>query len=261
VRIAVDDILDLRAPDPHEFNRMVAWSFVAHIVLIGVLFVLPRAWITRNRTPPTLMTISLAGSVGERTTGMTPVGGRPVERATPPPKRPEPVRPAATKRDVMTVPEKTPARPSPPKPAPTVEQPPSPITRPPTTGREVTAGSAAAETGARGQGTGLTSGGGGTGASFDASNFCCNEYITDMQRRIEQWWKRDLQERGETKLRFVIHRDGTVTDITVETPSGSGVLDRAAKAALLQASPLGRLPDRYEGDTLVVHLSFPYGIR
>ena len=260
MRAAVDDVLDLRAPDSREFNRMVAWSFLVHVLLIGLLFVVPRGWVTTDRTPPTLMTISLAGSVGERTTGMTPVGGRPVEQVAPEPKRPEPVRPAAAKRDVMTVAEK-PAKPTPAKPAPTVEQPPSPITRPPTTGRAVTSGSAAAETGARGQGTGLTTGGGGTGAALDITNFCCNEYIVDMQRRIERWWKRDLLERGTTVLKFTIHRDGTITDIEVETPSGSGVLDRAARAALMQASPLAPLPARYEGDTLVVHLSFPYGVR
>jgi TonB family protein len=260
VRAEIDDILDLRAPDPHEFNRILGWSFVIHLVAITLLFVLPRSWITTDRTPPILMTISLAGSPGERTTGMTPVGGRPVEQATPAPKRPEPIKPAASKRDVMKVPEKTPVKPPPPKPASAVEQPPSPITRPPTTGREVTTGSSTAETGARGQGTGLTSGGGGTGAAVDVTNFCCNEYIVDMQRRIERYWQRGLPDRGETVLKFVIHRDGQVTDIAVEKSSGSGLLDRAARSALMQAT-LAPLPDRYEGDTLTVHLSFPYGVR
>ena len=43
-------------------------------------------------------------------------------------------------------------------------------------------GTAVAETGAQGQGFGLSSGGGGDGGYLDVANFCCPEYLATMRR-------------------------------------------------------------------------------
>ena len=54
--------------------------------------------------------------------------------------------------------------------------------------RSRSAGSAVAETGARGVGFGLTTGGGGTGGYLDVGNFCCPEYLTTMLQLIQRNW-------------------------------------------------------------------------
>ncbi len=102
------------------------------------------------------MTISLGGAPGPRAGGMTPMGGRTVQ--APPP--PEPVRraetPPAAKPPEMTLPSPN-VRPRP-RPE---RAPPDATGRTPTTGPEPQEGRHARETGARGQGFGLTTGGGG----------------------------------------------------------------------------------------------------
>ena len=106
------------------------------------------------------MTISLGGgNDGPANGGMTSIGGRAVQDVKPPdePKRPEAVRPPAAAVPEMTVPlpNKTPTKSPPP---PKVAQAPDQARgRTPTRGAETRDGSALAETGARGQGFGLSS--------------------------------------------------------------------------------------------------------
>ena len=51
-------------------------------------------------------------------------------------------------------------------------------------------GSTRVDTGARGQGFGLTSGGGGgTGVQVDFANFCCPEYLSQMITLIQRNWQ------------------------------------------------------------------------
>ena len=253
----VDDVIAMRgAMDPEGLRRMISISFALHIGLVVALAVAPREWFA----PPEkrVMTISLSGSLGERTTGINPVGGKTVEQVAPTPRRPEPARPVETaKPDTMRVPAKTPVKPPPPtKP---VDVTPTP-TRPPLTGKEVTKGSAQADTGAKGQGSGLTFGGGAAGGAvgqLEVANFCCPEFLDAMLRQIRDGWSNSQPNRGATVMKFTILRDGTITDVIVEKPSGYPLLDIASKAAIPAKLRLG-LPKQYPENQLVVHLTFPY---
>jgi protein TonB len=261
MRDAADDVLDLRAPDPRGLNRVMTLSLAVHVGVVMTLVLVPRHWLFDERVPPKLMTISLGGSAGPRSTGMTPIGGRPVEQVAPEPKRPEPIRPAAPKSDVLTLSAKPTSKPPPAKPVPTPLAP-VVVPKPPTTGKEVTQGSARAETGAKGQATGLTiGGGGGAEATLDVPpDFCCMEYVKQVLGIISSNWRKDLPDRGTTTIVFTIRRDGTVADVQVEQSSGSGLLDRSALSAmeLLQKGKMP-LPTEYTGDKLTIHLKFPYG--
>src|SRR3954467_10359570 len=102
-------------------------------------------------TPETVMTITLGGGSGPPIRGMTSIGGRPVQVATPPPvvKRPEPVRPPAPaqKPPEMAMPAPKPVKTVP---APAVQEAPPEtpaVARAPTRGRETAPGSAVADTG------------------------------------------------------------------------------------------------------------------
>src|SRR5689334_8656920 len=79
------------AADIKRFNRAIVWSLAAHALVVISLFVVPREWIAKP--PDKVLTISLGGAIGPRTTGTSSIGGRTVEQAVPPPKRPEPIKP------------------------------------------------------------------------------------------------------------------------------------------------------------------------
>src|SRR5439155_9917264 len=102
--------------------------------------------------------------------------------------------------------------------------------RTPTRGPQITGGNSIAETGVRGQGFGLSTGGGpGTGSSLDIiGEFCCPGYIATMVDRIRSTWQLNQGARGQTLIKFTIRRDGQLVDPVIEKPSGSTPLDLAA---------------------------------
>ena len=119
-------------------------------------------------------------------------------------------------------------------------------------------GSAVAETGARGVGFGLTTGGGGTGGYLDVGNFCCPEYLTTMLQLIQRNWTSKQEVAGQTIVKFTIQRDGRLTSVEVERPSGFFALDQTAQRALLVTRQLPPLPAQYTENDLTVHLIFRY---
>jgi len=252
---AVDDVLALRAADPAGLNRIMTMSFAAHLAVVAAVVLVPRDWLFKEKPPTQTMTISLGGAIGAPTSGMTPAGARPVEKAVPEPKRVEAVKPVATaKPDVMTIPEK-PTKATPVKPTDT-PRPPSNVTQPPTTGRQVQAGTSRAETGAKGQDTGLTLGGGGTGAQITALDFCCPGYIAEMTAAITALWQKNQAERGEVTVKFTVQKDGRVTDETVEK-HGTFLLDQASIRPL-RGLKLKPFPAEITDTTLTFHLTFVY---
>ena len=132
--------------------------------------------------------------------------------------------------------------------------------RTPTRGAQTSAGSAIADTGVRGQGFGLSTGGGaGTGSSLEITgDFCCPEYLATMIARIRSAWNQDQGARGTSLIRFTIKRDGAITDATIFKPSGTLTLDTAALRAVLATKTLPPLPDAFPNPTLTMRLSFEY---
>lgn len=252
----VSDIIAARAREPEGLPAILGWSVVAHLS-VGVLVAYSLAtWMSRPaERPPTVMTISLGGSVGPRTGGLTAIGGRTVQAPAPA----APVRRAesapAQKTPEMALPAKSV------RPRPRVTQAPTDATgRTPTTGEEPTQGTARAETQVRGQGFGLTTGGGGgTGVQLDVGNFCCPEYIAQMVRTIQQNWSSKQGVVGAVVMRFTIARPGTISaeSIQLEQSSGFAVHEVEAKNALLR-SRLTELPSAYPNTTLTVHMRFEY---
>ena len=103
----VTDVIVARQERREPFSRMLVWSLIAHVAIVGFLLFGPLDWSVEAEAPRTVMTISLAGAPGPRT-GMTPMGGRAVPvpppeavpRAIPPPppKPAERVVPTETRR-------------------------------------------------------------------------------------------------------------------------------------------------------------------
>jgi outer membrane biosynthesis protein TonB len=241
--------------EPPGLRRIKRLSLAIHVGAVAAMFLVPREWFRTTTTTPNMMTISL-GAAGPRTSGMNPTSARPIEEVAPPPKRPEPARPATPKTEPTVAAIKTPK--PPPKPAPTDPKP-GPLTppRPPVTGPEVKPGTSRAETGATTQGTGLA-GSQGIGVSGDlaSTDFCCPEYVREMQRRILDRWRRDQPEVGRVILTFVIHRDGKFTELKTEQ-SPSSLLEYHARNAF-NGLILPSLPPEYKDQVLRVRLTFDY---
>ena len=259
----VTDVLIDRRVEPKGMQAMLAASMVFHAVLLAGFLFAPGGWLDSRKTAPkTIMTITLGGgNEGPANGGMTSVSARPVQVQTPPdePKRPEPVRPPAAKVPEMTVPvpKKAPIKaPPPPKVA---EAPDDARGRTPTKGAETRPGTALAETGARGQGFGLSSDGGqGSGSRLDVADFCCPDYLVLMVQRVRSNWVSRAEVPGIAVVKFTIQRDGTVSGAEVEKSSGFTALDIAALRAVLSSRQLPPLPAAYPNPFLGLHLSFEY---
>jgi TonB family protein len=254
---AVSDIIAARSREPEGLNRMMAVSVAAHVVVLVVLTLAPQPDFSDD-VPRTVMTISLGGAPGPRSGGMTPIGGRAVQaqqpldsrrsraETAPAPKAPEMALPRPDAK-----PRRTQARPA--------QAPLESTSRTPSTGTETREGSARADTGGRGQGFGLTTGGGGgTGAQLDVANFCCPEYVQTFVQRIHQNWNQNQGVTAQVVVKFTIQRDGTITDVQVERPSGLMALDLNAQRAVLATARVPPLPAQFPNPTLTVHLRFDY---
>ena len=261
---AVSAIIAERAREGDGMGGTLGLSFGAHIVVVAALALMPAGWRTwqSDALPKDVMFISLGGTPGPRSTGMTPIDARPIQQVVSAPelKKPQWIQPPAVKTPEMTVPEKA-------RPAPRTTRP--PVTKAPDTARghvttkgtEARGGTARAETGAT-KGTGFggltTGGGGGTGGYVEAGNFCCPDYLGTMVSMISQNWNQFQQVAGETLMKFAIQRDGRITNVEVERSSGYVALDLAAQRALVATGQLPALPAAYPDSELVVHLSFQY---
>jgi TonB family protein len=256
------DVLRDRMQQPAGLQTMLAVSLLAHGALVALVALAPGAWFARGAPEPrTVMTISLGGGVpGPQNGGMTTIGGSPVQAVTPPdaPKRPEAVRPPAARTPEMTVPKRG---------APPIRNSATPVKealdttrgRTPTRGTETTPGSAVAETGVRGQGFGLSTGGGsGSGSTLDVADFCCPDYLVFMVQRIRSNWDAKVDDVGEVVVKYTIQKDGRIVDPTVEKKSGYSTLDLNALRALVYTKQLPALPDAFPNPTLTVHLNFQY---
>jgi protein TonB len=269
---AVGSMFDPAPAERRRLNRVITWSIAIHVGAIAFILFTPRSWWTDEPEAREIMRISLGGSPGPTTGGRTNVGGRTIEQVAPTPPRPQttrptpPAPPTPTAAPAARTPPRTPPQAStaPPRPTPQASTakpaPAAPQTasRPPVTGRQISRGNTPVDTGASGQGAGLASGGRFGGGDADLAQFCCPDYLDSVLQRIDSRWNKNFPERGTTVLKFTISRDGTISNITVERPSGYNTLDRAARVALMEAQLTG-LPAAYTRDTLTVHLSFPYG--
>jgi TonB family protein len=257
----VTDVLRDRMHEPAGLQQMAAVSVLLHGAVAAFLVLAPGGWLAqRVETPREVMTISLAaGTPGPSSGGMTASGGRPVQVVTPPEeiKKPEAIRAPAAKAPEMTIPAKN-ARTR--TGATNITQAPDQARgKTPTKGAEAVAGTAIAETGVRGQGFGLTTGGGGgTGSTLDVENFCCPDYIQLMVQQIHANWDYRVERPGLSVVKFTIQRDGRITDITLTRSSGFTAHDINAQRALYRTRQLAALPAQFPNPTLGVQLSFDY---
>jgi len=241
-----------------RFSKYFGYALVAHVALLGALAFAPDEWFRRGADDERdIMYISLGGAPGPRLTGLNAISARPVQEATPEPVRPQFQAPAG-KPAVMAIPEKAPVKPAPTK-TPIQATQERPASRTPIRGAEVREGQAKIETGAKTSGTGLSVGGGeqGTGGETNLGDFCCPAYIEAMLSAIRRNWKQNQGVTGINTVRFIIERDGRVTNVQLVKPSGNLALDRESQVALLNAK-LPPLPREFTEPRFILRLNFEY---
>lgn len=256
---AVSHALYGRGQEADGLSRMVAISGGVHVLLLAAMLLVPATWF-RAAAPATrdVMTISLNGTSGPTTQGMTPIGGRAVQKAVAEPPKIQPIRPPAARTPEMVEPVKTAPKPEVKTSSPVKEAPKESRSRTPTQGTETRPGRALAETGSQSNTLGLTTGGApGTGGQINLGDFCCPQYIAEMVRLIRENWNQNQQVTGTTSIKFTIQRDGSVKDIGVSQSSGYQMLDMFAQRAMLTVT-LPPLPAEYTNPTLTVNLAFDY---
>ena len=257
----VTDVLRDRRQEPAGLASMAGISFAVHGAIAAILVFGPLNWLAAPaEKPKSVMTISLGGAGdGPKSGGLTAIGGRPVQTTEPAAVR-EAIRPPAAVVPEMVTAKSTakPARPAKSTPAPPVTTPDArgkALTR----GEEVQPGNALADTGARGQGFGLSTGGGaGSGSRLDVADFCCPDYIVLMVDKIRSNWNKQVEVRGVVSVKFTIQRDGRLTDTSVDRSSGTLSLDQNAMRAVMVTRQLVALPSAFPNPTLTVYLNFEY---
>ena len=258
MREAVSDILIERARVADGMSRMFAVSIIAHAALLTAMVLVPSLWRSATGPDAAVMTISIGGTEGPETSGMTSISDRPVQAVAPPNAKAEPDVPPAPKVPEMVEPDRVakPAITSKPVQKPSDKS----STRKPTTGAEIKTGDARVKTGGAAiPFGGLAQGGGGTGGvQLDVQNFCCPEYIQTMVQRIRQSWNANQGASGEVWVKFTIRRDGMLTQVEVEKPSGQAMLDLESRRAVLMTRQLPPLPAQFTEPHLTVHLAFNY---
>jgi len=258
----VTDVLRDRRQEPDGLARMAAISFAAHGAVLAFRMFGPMHPLSSPvDRPRSVLTISLGGAGdGPKSGGLTAIGGRPVQTTEPAAVR-EAVRPPAAAAPEMVSPNTTAKAARPVTPSP----PPRPTTTPDargkalTRGEEIRPGNAVADTGARGQGFGLSTGGGaGSGSTLDVADFCCPDYLVLMMEKIRSNWNQQVELPGIVVVKFTIQRDGRLTDTIVERSSGTLSLDQNAQRAVMVTRQLVALPAAFPNPTLTVHLNFQY---
>jgi protein TonB len=151
----------------------------------------------------------------------------------------------------------------------TVISAPQPATQKPEQTAGQAGGAGAGTSAGSGGGSGLRIGvgegpgglGGGYGDPFGTSAFPYTYYLQIIINRVSSNWftainNLDYSGEYQSVIYFKIQKNGQISDLKIEQPSGLPALDLTARRAVELASPFPPLPGVFESDFLVIHLIF-----
>jgi periplasmic protein TonB len=261
---------------PLPFTATVV-SGVLHVVLAAAVVLGARAW---SQSQPKTYVVNLVpaiaavGSPQGQTTPMPTLPPRPEEVARPEPPRPTelpqretprssaaPEMPART-RELPSLPD----RPSVPRPStapragdkelPSMTAPSTPKPAPDRPPTETVARAAPPPPAPIGRRDGSPQGAG--PMTLDAGDFPFAWYLRSVQAKITERWSGKAIPGQQPVAAFEINRDGRVSGLVIEKPSGNPYYDQAALRAITEAAPFPPLPPEFAGPVLRVHLGFNF---
>ncbi len=118
--------------------------------------------------------------------------------------------------------------------------------------------------GGEGSGTaGAGRGGFSSQLQLDIENFEFSYYLVAVRNKVSSNWSPPaglVTSGGAVRVVvfFRINRNGSISDLAVETPSAVGLFDQSALRAVLRAQPFPPLPRRFPDKSLGVHFGFEY---
>jgi protein TonB len=98
-----------------------------------------------------------------------------------------------------------------------------------------------------------------TEVAVDARKFPFSYYLSAIERRVSENW---LSAAGGREggvscvVYFRLSRNGRVSDLRIETPSGDSYFDRSALRAIRSAEPFPPLPRAFGESWLGIHFTF-----
>ena len=99
----------------------------------------------------------------------------------------------------------------------------------------------------------------GAGAmTLNVSDFPFAWYLRIVQGKVTERWAGKAIPGQQPVAIFEINRDGRVTGLAIEKPSGNPYYDQAALRAVTEAAPFPPLPQEFPGQVLRVHLGFNF---
>ncbi|MFC1501240.1 energy transducer TonB [Elusimicrobiota bacterium] len=100
---------------------------------------------------------------------------------------------------------------------------------------------------------------GGSSITLDVKDFPYAYYTNTIVKKISQSWTwSDTFGNLKTLVFFRIQNDGSLSEISVNKPSGDGYFDQQALRAVTLASPFPPLPAGYKENSLGVYFEFFY---
>lgn len=92
-----------------------------------------------------------------------------------------------------------------------------------------------------------------------------DDYLSQLQRWIGRFRKYPdeaiaKKQEGTVKFGFKLARDGTILDAWIEQSSGFPLLDDATLKMIHAASPVPKVPDKYQGETLTLAMPSRFSI-
>lgn len=100
--------------------------------------------------------------------------------------------------------------------------------------------------------------------SVDRENL--KKYWPAVEIRTKERWMQGLpadakppeSAAGQAKITAIVHTDGRVTNVAVESSAGKASLDRAARLAIVNAAPFDAFPYGIATDAVKVRFTFVY---
>ena len=93
--------------------------------------------------------------------------------------------------------------------------------------------------------------------SFDTSNFKYSYYAGEVKKKISKQWKWiENYSQLTVIVYFKIHRNGSISNISIKKSSGNSEYDKYALDTIQRAMPFPDLPEDYGNDILGVYFEF-----
>ncbi|MFH1258969.1 MAG: TonB family protein [Elusimicrobiota bacterium] len=113
-------------------------------------------------------------------------------------------------------------------------------------------------TGGGGEGTEGAETGTGVGGIFTTGDFPYAWYLNRIKQKLLENWNPPGYYKDQTtaQVKFLVQRDGKITDVEIEKSSGDGFFDQSALRTVIYSDPLPPLPLEYPENKLGIHVRF-----